>query len=287
MTRLLDLFGPEFSAIRGDDLVRAIKLSEGRTMLAEIGAPQPPIASPASNLELVAAFGADLVCLNMVDPTAPRVTGLDRAGFTRLGESIGRPVGLNLEPDVSAVPPEYRATKDNAVAAQDSGAAFVFLTANPGRGVTMSDLAAATETFRGAAPDVICIAGKMHAAGQDEVIDATSVRPLLDAGAQGLLIPLPGTVPGVTETGARDMVRAAHDRKALAVGTIGTSQEGADRDTIRALALAAKRIGVDVHHIGDSWIWGVASPENIYAYSVAIRGVRHTWTRMAAGTRVP
>ena len=172
MTRLLDLFGPEFAAIRGDDLVRAIKLSEGRTMLAEIGAPQPPIASPASNLELVAAFGADLVCLNMVDPTAPRVTGLDRAGFTRLGESIGRPVGLNLEPDVSAVPPEYRATKDNAVAAQDAGAAFVFLTANPGRGVTMSDLAAATETFRGAAPDVICIAGKMHAAGQDEVIDA-------------------------------------------------------------------------------------------------------------------
>ncbi|MBA3432387.1 MAG: haloacid dehalogenase-like hydrolase [Actinobacteria bacterium] len=285
MSRLLDLFGPDLAALRGDDLIRAIEWSEGRTTLAEIVAPRPPVAPPASNLELVAAFGADLVCLNMVSPAAARVTGLDGEGFYGLSEMIGRPVGLNLEPDMPSVPPEYRATEVNARATQDAGASFVFITANPGRGTKMSHLAAATETFRSAAPGVVCFAGKMHAAGEEETIDSATVRPLLDAGAQGLLVPVPGTVPGVTESGAEQMVRAAHDHDALAVGTIGTSQEGADPATVRTLALAAKRIGVDVHHIGDSWISGVASPENIYAYSVAIRGVRHTWTRMAVGAQ--
>ncbi len=223
----------------------------------------------------------------MVDPGAARVTGLDGEGFLRLSEMIGRPVGLNLEPDMASVPPEYRATEDNARAAQDAGASFVFITANPGRGATLADLATATETFRVAAPEVVAFAGKMHAAGEEEIIDAAAVRPLLDAGAQGLLVPVPGTVPGVTEAGAQEMVRAAHDHDALAVGTIGTSQEGADPATVRTLALAAKRVGVDVHHIGDSWISGVASPENIYAYSVTVRGVRHTWSRMAVGARAP
>ncbi len=286
MTRLLDLFGTELAALRGEDLISAINMSEGRTTLAEIVAPRPQVAPPASNLELVAAFGADLICLNMVNPGAVGVTGLDGEGFYRLSELIGRPVGLNLEPDMSSVPPEYRATEDNARAAQDSGASFVFITANPGRGATMTHLATATETFRKAAPEVVTFAGKMHAAGGEEIIDAAAVRPLLDVGAQGLLVPVPGTVSGVTEAGAQQMARAAHDHDALVVGTIGTSQEGADPGTIRTLALAAKRIGVDVHHIGDSWISGVASPENIYAYSVAIRGIRHTWSRMAVRARV-
>ncbi|MBA3291371.1 MAG: hypothetical protein H0U17_07750 [Actinobacteria bacterium] len=81
------------------------------------------------------------------------------------------------------------------------------------------------------------------------------------------------------------MTAACHDAGALAVGTIGTSQEGADIATIRSLALVAKRIGVDVHHIGDAGYTGLAIPENIYAYSLALRGRRHTWNRMARDTR--
>ena len=39
--------------------------------------------------------------------------------------------------------------------------------------------------------------------------------------------------------------------------------------------------GADIHHIGDSGYMGMALPENIMAYSVAIRGKRHTYRRMA------
>ena len=39
--------------------------------------------------------------------------------------------------------------------------------------------------------------------------------------------------------------------------------------------------GADIHHLGESGFTGVAAPENITAYSVAIRGLRHTYRRMA------
>ena len=46
-------------------------------------------------------------------------------------------------------------------------------------------------------------------------------------------------------------------------------------------ALMSKMAGADLHHIGDTGYMGMALPENILAYSVAIRGVRHTYTRIA------
>ena len=133
--------------------------------------------------------------------------------------------------------------------------------------------------------ELVCFAGKMHHAGLHERLDPKDAEALAGAGARGVLVPLPGTVPGVGEALAAAMVEAAHEAGALAVGTIGTSQEGAGSETLEALALAAKRIGVDVHHIGDAGFTGVARPESLYAYSVAIRGIRHTWNRMARSVR--
>jgi hypothetical protein len=63
---------------------------------------------------------------------------------------------------------------------------------------------------------------------------------------------------------------------------IGTSQEGASLTTIEQLALMSKMSGADVHHIGDAGMMGIAVPENITAWSIALRGRRHTWHRMAA-----
>jgi hypothetical protein len=39
--------------------------------------------------------------------------------------------------------------------------------------------------------------------------------------------------------------------------------------------------GTDLHHIGDAGYAGVAIPENIMDYSIAIKGKRHTYFRMA------
>ncbi len=46
-----------------------------------------------------------------------------------------------------------------------------------------------------------------------------------------------------------------------------------------------KMTGTDIHHLGDSGYTGVAVPENITAYSVAIKGKRHTYRRMSMSAR--
>jgi hypothetical protein len=292
MTRLLDLWGTELAELTGEMLRDAILQSEGRAVMAEVIAQAPPLLAATSNPELVAAFGADLICLNMIDPSAPGplVEGLEKVtptpeSFSDLARFLGRPVGLNLEPDLESVPEAYRANESIINAAAGGGAAFVMVTANPGRGAGIADMARSVEVVRKSAPRLLCLAGKMHQAGADERLDASTVGRLMDAGAHGVLIPLPGTVPGIDEATAAGMAAASHEAGGIAVGTIGTSQEGAEVETIRSLALTAKRIGVDVHHIGDAGYTGIATPENVYAYSLALRGRRHTWNRMARGTR--
>lgn len=79
----------------------------------------------------------------------------------------------------------------------------------------------------------------------------------------------------------RELVSFAHGLEALTITAVGTSQEGADTATIKQIALLCKMTGTDIHHIGDSGYPGMAVPENIMAYSIAVRGVRHTYHRMA------
>jgi hypothetical protein len=292
MTRLLDRFGPGLAGLRGGGLRDAVAASEGRVVLAETVAGAAPLLAGTANAELVAAFGADLVCLNLVDPSRDGVLvpGLEAVdpppvGFAGLAALLARPVGCVLEPDLDTVEHPFRATAEQSAAAAERGAAFVLVTANPRRGATVADVAAAAATVRRAAPGLLCLAGKMHGAGAAEALGPATVEAIADAGADGFLVPLPGTAPGVGERLASDLVAAAHDRGLVVAGTIGTSQEGADPATLAALALCGKRIGVDIAHIGDAGVSGIAHPDNVYAYSVALRGVRHTWNRMARNHR--
>ena len=94
-------------------------------------------------------------------------------------------------------------------------------------------------------------------------------------------MPAPGTVPGVTQEMVGALAAHAHQLGKLALSSIGTSQEGADVQTIRSIALMSKMAGIDIHHIGDSGYTGIAVPENLIAYSEAIRGRRHTLRDMA------
>lgn len=120
----------------------------------------------------------------------------------------------------------------------------------------------------------------MHHAGHPEPITARKLTRLVDAGADGVILPIPGTLPGVTRESAAEAVQAVHEKGVVVMGAIGTSQEGAHTNVVPHLALTAKEIGVDAH-LGDCFLPGMGDPELLYAYSVAIRGRRHTWIRMA------
>lgn len=167
------------------------------------------------------------------------------------------------------------------------GVDMIVLTGNPGVGVDNRAITKALADLNEAVGDrVILTAGKMHASGilseaGEKILTKEDAETFIEAGADVLLLPAPGTVPGFTMEHAAELIKTAHEKGVLAMTTIGTSQEGADEETIRQIALMCKMAGADIHHIGDSGYMGMALPENIMAYSVAIRGKRHTYRRMA------
>ena len=181
-----------------------------------------------------------------------------------------------------------KATLENARKAADMGVNMILLTGNPGVGVTNAAIVQTLELYKKELGDrMILAAGKMHASGiitegAEKIITEADILAFAQAGADIILLPGPGTVPGITMEYIRSLVSYAHSLGCLTITAIGTSQEGADVATIRQIALMCKMTGTDIHHLGDSGYGGMALPENIQAYSIAVRGIRHTYRRMAA-----
>ena len=300
--RILNLLPWELAHLNKAELLSAIAGSEGRVLAAETIGLTAPMLTDVTNAEFAAAMGADMILLNMFDVLAPRIAALPQVPpeetVRKVKELTGRLVGINLEPveegDVGengetiwAMSPGRRATVDNARRAADMGVDMIVLTGNPGNGVSNSAILSSLRAISAAVGDRIALAaGKMHASGVigeggEHIITREDIEAFAQAGADIILLPAPGTVPGITTEYIRTLVSHAHRLGKLTITAIGTSQEGADADTIRRIALACKMTGTDIHHIGDSGYVGMALPENIMAYSVAIRGVRHTYHRMA------
>ena len=298
--RLIDTTAGELSNYSKKDLLTAIAASEGRTLAAETIGTVTPMLVNITNAEFVASLGADLIMLNIFDVNNPVIQGLPQVPpeetIREVKRLTGRMTAINLEPAIIKKEEEKsvwnltegrRATVENAIKAADMGVDMIILTGNPGVGVDNEAIIQALSKLKEAVGDrVILTAGKMHASGiiseaGENILTEKDVEAFLEAGADVILLPAPGTVPGITMEYAGKLIKKAHEKGALAMTTIGTSQEGADEETIRQIALMCKMAGADIHHIGDSGYMGMALPENITAYSVAIRGKRHTYRRMA------
>ena len=300
LKRLIDTTARELTSYNKAELLTAISDSEGRTLAAETIGTVTPMLVNITNAEFVASLGADLIMLNIFDVNDPIIQGLPQTSpedtIREVKRLTGRMVAINLEPAVIKVGQEEsvwnlttgrQATVENARKAADMGVDMIVLTGNPGVGVDNEAIIQALSRLKEAVGDrVILTAGKMHASGiiseaGEKILTEKDVEAFVDAGADVILLPAPGTVPGITMEYAGNLIRKAHEKGALAMTTIGTSQEGADEATVRQIALMCKMAGADIHHIGDSGYMGMALPENITAYSVAIRGKRHTYRRMA------
>ena len=259
-----------------------------------------PMLVNITNAEFVTSLGADIIMLNIFDVDHPVINGLPEVApedtIHEVKRLTGRMVAINLEPaavrndgekSVWSLTEGRRATVENAKKAADMGVDMIVRTGNPGVGVDNRAITKALADLNEAVGDrVILTAGKMHASGilseaGEKILTKEDAETFIEAGADVLLLPAPGTVPGFTMEHAAELIKTAQDKGVLAMTTIGTSQEGADEETIRQIALMCKMAGADIHHIGDSGYMGMALPENITAYSVAIRGKRHTYRRMA------
>ena len=303
MKRILDCQSSDFRNISREDLLSAIAGCEGRTIACETIGAIMPMLGDITNAEFAAAMGADILLLNLFDVQNPQIQGLPKTPpehvIHKLKELTGRPIGINLEPVeqvLSSEDPEEnmwamtggrKATLENARKAADMGVNFILLTGNPGVGVTNEAIEQTLRLYKKELGDrLILAAGKMHASGiltegAEKIITKEDIQSFAQAGADIILLPAPGTVPGITMEYVKELVTFAHSLGCLTITAIGTSQEGADVATIRQIALMCKMTGTDIHHLGDAGYGGMALPENIQAYSIAVRGIRHTYRRMA------
>ena len=290
--RLLDCTPSDLAAYRKTDLLDAIAGSEGRVLACETIGLTPPLLVDVTNAEYAAALSADILLLNMFDVQHPVINALPKVPeaetVRELKRLTGRVIGINLEPcDPEAAKSNddtlwkmssgRLATVENARRAADMGVDLIVLTGNPGNGVSNELIVASLKEISAAVGDrVMLAAGKMHASG---VAGEGGEKIMTPADAEAFIAP--GTVPGITQDYAHRLIEAVHAHGKLALTAIGTSQEGADTATIRQIALMCKMAGADIHHIGDTGVPGMALPQNIMAYSIAIRGERHTYHKMA------
>lgn len=293
MKRLLNCTTSEMLSMNKDELKQSILASEGRTIMTETVVACPPLLGDLTNAELAVSFGSDMVLLNVFDCNNPHINGLPETDepVKLLKKLVGRPVGCNLEPiDENAKMMENRleissgrhATKETFIKAKELGFDFICLTGNPGTGVSNASIEnaikLAKEYFGG-----MIIAGKMHSSGIDEaLVDLDSIERFIDVGADIILMPAVYTVPGLSEEEVTAACKLIKSKGALSLSSIGTSQEGSDEGTIRQIALVNKRCGIDIQHIGDAGWCGIALPENIMALSIAIRGKRWTYHKIAS-----
>ncbi|MBM7646143.1 hypothetical protein JOD45_002369 [Scopulibacillus daqui] len=301
MKRLISCYASDLKAMNGQQLKQAIAASEGRVIVSEAIPTAAPLYREVTNIELAAAFGTDLILFNLFDVFKPQIIGWEAIDPENLiGEAkklTGRPIGVNLEPvdpkakaaeELSPLPKGRMASKETFKAVKELGFDFICLTGNPKTGVTNHEIIEAVQAAKTVlGDDCFIIAGKMHGAGiigeaGSHILSQETIKAFAEAGADVVLIPSPGTLPGVTNDVALSWVKAIKKEGCLAMSAIGTSQEGADESTLRQIALNNKSIGADIHHIGDAGYTGIAVPENIMAYSIAIRGRRHTYVRMAS-----
>lgn len=307
MKRILDCHASDFAKMSKEELLHAIATGEGRTVACETIGSIMPMLGDITNAEFAAAMGADILLLNVFDVQKPCICGLPETEpentIRKLKELTGRPIGINLEPvgqtpdttapenDMWAMTDGRKATLDNARKAVDMGVNFILLTGNPGNGVTNEAIVQTLSLYKKEVGDkIILAAGKMHASGilseaAEKILTKEDIKAFAEAGADIILLPAPGTVPGITMEYVKELVGYAHSLGCLTITSIGTSQEGADVATIREIALMCKMAGTDIHHLGDSGYGGMALPENIQAYSIAIRGIRHTYRRMSDSIR--
>lgn len=308
MKRFLNCNASDFEKMTKPELIESIVASEGRIVVCETIGAVPQMLGDVTNAEFAASMGADIILLNIFDVNNPVMHGLPadvkpEDYLRKIKELTGRPVGLNLEPLEEGVASTVETdewaglssgragTLENAKKAVEMGADFIVLTGNPGIGVTNKAITDTLKLYRKELGDsVVLIAGKMHAAGilgeaGEKIITRNDVKEFSEAGADIILMPAPGSVPGITMEYIRGLVSYAHELGKLTLTSIGTSQEGADVSTIREIALMCKMAGTDLHHLGDSGYMGMALPENILEYGKVIRGVRHTYHRIAASIK--
>lgn len=278
MQRILNCRASDFAQpVTASALKQAMMASEGRVIMAEVAAGAPPLYGEVTNGELLCAFGADMLLVKGMDCQTQRIQGCE--GLRHFKQLTGRLVGVSLEV-LADNTPDNPCGWDPLHLGLITGADFYCLTAYDKPGVDAARVVEAVAQLR-ALTDKLIVVAKFYASG---LADPEEYAAYATAGADGVIIPAPSSCRGASEARVERVISAIRAAGGMAITTISSSQEGADEETVRQIALASKRCGADVYNFGDAGVAGMADPQAVYTLSMAVRGKRHTWVRMAASS---
>ncbi|MBE6116225.1 MAG: hypothetical protein E7187_05295 [Erysipelotrichaceae bacterium] len=303
--RLISASKSDFQKMNAMELKESIYKSESRTIMGQhLLFAGPGVVRGVTNSELMFAWGADMVMLNTIDlDDLSNNPGLCGLSLKELRERCNRPIGIYLGcpkagSEDGGKKALYRregmvATREHILKCKEIGADFIVLGGNPGSGTSLTDVIAATKLAKSLlADDMIIMAGKWEDGITEKVLgDPTAeydvkdvIRQLIDAGADCIDLPCPGSRGGITVEDIRSLVQYVHQYKpgTLTMCFLDSSVECADEETIRQIAILMKQTGADIHAIGDGGFGGCTWPKNIYQLSVSIKGEHYTWFRMAS-----
>lgn len=308
VTRLITAKTSEIATYTPMQLKEAILKSEGRVCMGQTYLDSPILLNGATSSELMFAFGADMVMLNGFHFQCPQeANGMQGLTFEELKELVGgRPLGIYMscqkfdesakDDPVKQAAIQMAYSKENVLKAHSLGASFIVLGGNPGTGTSISDVIKATREVKELLKDdMLVFAGKWEDGIEEKVLgdpladyDAKEViKELIDAGADVIDLPAPGSRHGITVEMVRELVEFVHRYKpgTLAMSFLNSNVEAADQDTIRMITLWMKQTGADIHAIGDGGFGGGTWPENIYQMAITLKGKAYTWLRMATPRR--
>lgn len=303
--RLISASGSDFEKMRPMELKESIFKSEGRVIMGQhLLFAGEGLVRGITNSEVMFAFGADMVMLNTMDlDNMENNKGLQGLSYQTLRQRCKRPLGIYLGCPKAGFEDDgkkalYRregmlCTPEHVQKCVDMGVDFIVLGGNPGSGTSINDVIACTKWIKEKYGDQLFVfAGKWEDGINEKVLgdplanrDAKEIiKELIDAGADCIDLPAPGSRAGISVTMIRELVEYIHSYKpgTLAMSFLNSSVEGADPDTVRLIALKMKETGADIHAIGDGGFSGCTSPENIHQLSISIKGRPYTYFRMAS-----
>lgn len=289
-------------------LKEAILKSEGRVIMGQHFLMNPGLTFECTCTELMFAFGADMVMLNTFNVSDPRTCpGLQGLTLKQLKEKVAnKPVGIYMgcpktgeEDSEDLIKQKMKSmlySKENLLKAKALGTDFIVLGGNPGSGTSIHDVIRATkEAKETLGEDILLFAGKWEDGILEKVLgdpladyDVKEViKELIDAGADVIDLPAPGSRHGITVERIRELTEFVHRYKpgTLVMCFLNSNVEMADPDTIREVSLLMKQTGADIHAIGDGGFGGGSWPENIYQMAITMKGKQYTWRKMATPFR--
>ncbi|MEY8354954.1 hypothetical protein AALB39_16560 [Lachnospiraceae bacterium 54-53] len=303
ITRLISATKSDFNKMTPMDLKTSILKSEGRVVMGQhLLFDSRGLVRGVTNTELLFAFGADMVLLNTYNfDDESQNPGMHGLTLEELKKRCNRPIGIYLGCPSKDAPTDHKLYDSGGMAATEAhieqairmGTDFIVLGGNPGSGTSIQDVIDTTKRIKDKYGErVFLFSGKWEDGIREKVLGdplaereaREIVAELIDAGADAVDFPAPGSRNGISTDMIRELVQFTHSYKegTLAMVFLNSSVEGSDMETIRMTALKMKETGADVHAIGDGGFSGCASPENIMQLSISLKGKPYTYFRMAS-----